>query len=477
MARLLIVEDEVNMRKLIGMHLRAEGHVLVAVETLKESLEMLEKQDFDAIVTDQRLPDGEGLEILQVLAQSGSATAVVVLTAYGSVELAVETMRKGAFDFLTKPFSTDNLKAVVQRAAQHTFLRRENELLRRTVGSLEGQSEIRGSSTKIIRLRELISRVGPTEATVLITGETGTGKELVARAVHKASVRAGKPLLSVNCAAFSETLLESELFGHEKGSFTGADRIRFGLFETAHQGTLFLDEAGEMSAAAQAKLLRVLAEGKITRVGSTLARDVDVRVLVATHRNLLEEVAKGTFRRDLYYRLAIVPIEVPALRERSEDIPELSQYLLAHISSELKTTKRTLTDSSLKSLMSYEFPGNVRELRNLLERACILSNEQEIDWIDLPVQSGRPEQKQTGSLTAAFPESFHLRSVLASWERVAIEQMLVRTGGVKAEAARRLGLSKSDLTYKLAKFAAFEIERAQGERSIPPFPAADEQKT
>lgn len=459
MARLLIVEDEPHMRQLMGMHLRADGHTMVAVSTVKESLAALEAQEFDAIVTDQRLPDGEGLEILNALAQSGSATAVIVVTAYGSVELAVETMRKGAFDFLTKPFSTDNLKAVVQRAAEHTFLRRENALLRSAVGTLEGDSEIRGSGTKMARLRELIRRVGPTEATVLITGETGTGKELVARAVHKASARAGRPLISVNCAAFSETLLESELFGHERGSFTGADRVRYGLFETAHQATLFLDEAGEMSAAAQAKLLRVLAEGKITRVGSTASRDVDVRVLVATHRDLLKEVANGGFRQDLYYRLAIVPIEVPALRERAEDIPELSHYLLGQIATELKTARRSLAPGVLQRMMRYSFPGNVRELRNLLERACILSNSQEIDWLDLPVEADSLKQANLDPLAPVFPDAFHLRSVLASWEQIAIEQMLVKTGGAKAEAARRLGLSKSDLTYKLAKFAALEIQK------------------
>ena len=284
------------MRKLLVMHLRADRHSLVSVASVAEGLAALLTQDFDVILTDQKLPDGEGLELLEALVQNDSATALVMLTAYGTVELAVETMRKGAFDFLTKPFAADNLKAVIKRAAQHTLLRRENVLLRSAVGALEGDSEICGGGEKIIALKELIRRVGPTDATVLITGETGTGKELVARAIHKASGRATKPLISVNCAAFSDTLLESELFGHEKGSFTGADRVRYGLFETAHQGTLFLDEAGEMSPAAQAKLLRVLAEGKITRVGSMTSRDVDVRVLVATHRNLLQEVELRRFR-------------------------------------------------------------------------------------------------------------------------------------------------------------------------------------
>lgn len=263
--------------------------------------------------------------------------------------------------------------------------------------------------------------------------------------MHKTSIRAGKPLISVNCAAFPETLLESELFGHEKGSFTGADRVRYGLFETAHQGTLFLDEAGEMSPAAQAKLLRVLAEGKITRVGSTISRDVNVRVLVATHRNLLNEVEKGRFRQDLYYRLAIVPIEVPPLRERMEDIPALANYLLQLVASDLKMMPRSLHPKALQQLQSYGFPGNIRELRNLLERACILTSGLEILSIDLPL-------KLKTSTSPVFADEFNLRSTLAEWEREAIVQTLAKTQGGKAEAARRLGLSKSDITYKLAKY-------------------------
>jgi DNA-binding NtrC family response regulator len=455
MARVLIVEDELNMRKVLSANLRQDGHVLVEAATAKDGLQAVYGNDFEVALLDQKLPDGEGSEVLKAIQQSQPSTAVVVLTAYGTVELAVEAMRNGAFDFLTKPFSSDNLRAVVHRAAEWALLQQENHLLRNTVDRLEGQSEIRGSSVPVVKLRQLISRVGPTEATVLITGETGTGKELVARAIHKNSTRANKPLISVNCAAFSETLLESELFGHERGSFTGADRIRHGLFEAAHQGTLFLDEAGEMSAAAQAKLLRVLAEGKITRVGSTVARDVDVRVLVATHRDLRKEVQEGNFRQDLYYRLAIVPIEVPPLRERTIDIPEIAEYLLRQITSDLKTTRRTLHPDALQQLMSYSFPGNVRELRNLLERVCILTSSPEILWFDLPEVIQDVTEAESGLPVfngALLPEEFHLRSTLASWERRIIEQTLTKTNGSKTEAARRLGLSKSDLSYKLSKY-------------------------
>ena len=455
MARVLIVDDEPNMRKVLSANLRQDKYVLVEAATVQEAMRAVDGNSFEVVLLDQKLPDGEGSEVFKAIQQSEPSTAVVVLTAFGTVELAVEAMRNGAFDFLTKPFSSENLRAVVHRAAEWASLQRENRLLRTTVGRLEGQSEIRGSSGAMTKLRQLISRVGPTEATVLIIGETGTGKELVARAIHKNSKRADKPLISVNCAAFSETLLESELFGHERGAFTGAERVRYGLFEAAHQGTLFLDEAGEMSAAAQAKLLRVLAEGKITRLGSTNARDVDVRVLAATHRDLRREVQEGKFRQDLYYRLAIVPVSVPPLRERVTDIPEIVEYLLDQIASDLKTSRRTLHPEALQQLLSYSFPGNVRELRNLLERACILTNNPEITWFDLP-DTTRDEMELEPNLPAilgaSLPEEFNLRSRLASWERGIIVQTLTKTNGSKTEAARRLGLSKSDLSYRLAKY-------------------------
>ncbi len=455
MARVLIVEDEPNMRKTVAAHLRQDGHLLVEAATIREGLAALDGDDFDVVLSDQRLGDGEGTQILEAARQLDASLAVVMLTAHGSVELAVETMRKGAFDFLTKPFLAANLKAVIQRAARHTQLNRENDVLRTTVGRLEGGSEIRGHSPAMQRLREMIGRVGATDTTVLITGETGTGKELAARAIHRMSRRAERPLISVNCAAFTETLLESELFGHERGAFTGADRVRQGLFEAAHEGTLFLDEAGELSAAAQAKLLRVLAEGRITRVGSTTARKVDVRVIAATHRNLLRDVEEGRFRQDLYYRLAIVPIAVPPLRERAEDIPEIAEFLLQQIAGELKIARKRLHTDALQQLMTYAFPGNVRELRNLLERACILTNGPEILWVDLPeAETGAPmgEMKMPLAAGGALPEELPLRATLASWERSILEQMLARTNGSKVEAARRLSLSKSDLSYKLSKY-------------------------
>jgi DNA-binding NtrC family response regulator len=307
----------------------------------------------------------------------------------------------------------------------------------------------------------MIARVAPANATVLITGETGTGKELVARAIHKSSPRAQKPFVAVNCAAFTETLLESELFGHEKGAFTGADRLRQGLFEAAHEGTLFLDEAGEMSPATQAKLLRVLADGKILRVGSTKPRDVDVRVLVATHRDLEARVREGSFRQDLYYRLAVVPIALAPLRKRREDIPGLCELFCRQAARELKMPLRPINAAAIEKLKRYDFPGNIRELRNLIERALILSVGAEIGPDDFPLALKDAGSVNGGSVDwiDAMPEAVNLRELLEEVEKSLILRALKSSGGIRAEAARRLQLSRSDLAYKLTKH---EI-RADGE--------------
>jgi len=350
--------------------------------------------------------------------------------------------------------------AQARRAVEHTRLLRENTRLRAAVVRTEGSSEISGHSPTIELLREKIARVAPTNATVLITGETGTGKELVARAIHRSSMRAAKPLVAVNCAAFTETLLESELFGHERGAFTGADHAREGLFEAAHEGTLFLDEAGEMSKAAQAKLLRVLTDGQVMRIGSTKPRTVDVRLLVATHRDLQQEMRDGLFREDLYYRLAVVPLVIPPLRERREDIPELCELFLAQAARDLKVPARGLSAEAMRALVAYDFPGNIRELRNLIERACILSTNHEIGAKNFPMAvslKGAVSDHGGGvsgpeDLAKLLPDSLDLRSFLAAFERALIQRALKATAGAQAEAARRLGLSRSDLSYKLSKF-------------------------
>jgi DNA-binding NtrC family response regulator len=403
------------------------------------------------------MPDGEGLSVLQSAHENDPTLPVILLTAVATIELAVESMRQGAFDFLTKPFQPEVVRATVRRACERTRLLRENILLKDAVVRLEGTSEIYGESPAMHQVRERISRVAPTHATVLITGETGTGKELVARAIHRNSPRASKPFVAVNCAAFTETLLESELFGHEKGAFTGADRQRQGLFEAAHEGTLFLDEAGEMSLAAQAKLLRVLTDGQVVRVGSTRPRRVDVRVLVATHRNLEQRVKEGLFREDLFYRLAVVPIHIPPLRDRRDDITGLSDVFCHQVATELKMPKRRLTAEALQRLQQYRFPGNLRELRNLIERAYILTSNQEIGADDLPVMQSVAASNGNGGAHAAgisipFADNFDLTGVLEKAEKELILRTLSSTRGAQAEAARRMGLSRSALAYKLNKY-------------------------
>jgi DNA-binding NtrC family response regulator len=455
-SRILIVDDERNMRKILAANLVQDKHIVTEAAGLAEATACLSANRYDAVITDQKMADGQGMDVLARVREMDSSLAVVFLTAFATVELAVESMRQGAFDFITKPFQPEVVRATARRACEHTELLRENDLLKLTVDRLEGSAEIFGSSPATLAVRLMIARVAPTSATVLITGETGTGKELVARAIHKSSPRAQKPFIAVNCAAFTETLLESELFGHEKGAFTGADRIREGLFEAAHEGTLFLDEAGEMSPATQAKLLRVLADGKILRVGSTKPRDVDVRVLVATHRDLEERVRQGTFRQDLYYRLAVVPIALAALRKRREDIPGLSELLCREVSRELKVPIRRISAAAIEKLKRYDFPGNIRELRNLIERALILSVGSEIGPDDFPLAL-TDEKTDVGSdgylqWISSMPQAVNLREILEEIEKGLILRALKSSGGVQAEAARQLQLSRSDISYKLTKY-------------------------
>jgi DNA-binding NtrC family response regulator len=368
-------------------------------------------------------------------------------------------MRDGAFDFLTKPFVPDVVRATVRRACERTALLRENAVLRTAVLKLEGADQILGDSQGIRSVRESISRVAGMNTTVLITGETGSGKELVARAIFRNSLRANRPFVAINCAAVTETLLETELFGHEKGAYTGADKARAGLFETAHEGTLFLDEVAEMSQAAQAKLLRVLADGEFQRVGSNLTRRVDVRVIAATHRSLREYVQKGLFREDLYYRLAVVPIHLPPLRERGADIEILCGALSAKIAQDIKVPNRPLSPAALSKLVGYAFPGNIRELRNLLERALILGQGPDLQPEDFPLQPPMFRLNSLGKeltieqLVSHLPQHLDLRDALTRLERNLIARALESSGGVQAEAARRLSLSRSDLGYKVNKYA------------------------
>lgn len=459
MARILIVDDEDNLRRILSVILAEDEHAISEAGGVREARKQLSSASFDLVITDQKMPDGEGLSIIATCKETDPTLPVVMLTAFATVELAVDAMRQGAFDFITKPFVPEVVKAVVRRGCERATLLRENARLKDEVSRLGVSDEIIGQSAAIRTLKENISRVAPTGATVLITGETGTGKELVARAIHKGSSRSDHPFVAVNCAAFQENLLESELFGHERGAFTGADRTRQGLFEAAHRGTLFLDEAGEMSLPLQAKLLRVLMNGEILRVGTTTPRKVDVRVIAATHRDLLQMVKEGTFREDLFYRLAVVPLAIAPLRERPEDLPILIEYISRQVTRELKTPPRSFTPAALEKLIRYNFPGNVRELRNLIERAYILAKGDEISSSDLLLLSaeksdGASEPAQQDffdSWLNSLPQNVNLRDTLETTERELIIRALRDCGGVQAEAARHLGLTRSDIAYKIKK--------------------------
>lgn len=479
MAKVLIVDDEAGMRRILAVNLRRDGHAIVEASGASEAKAYLAAQEFDVVLTDHKMPDGTGLDVMRAVREDDPTTSVIFLTAVGTIDLAVESMREGAFDFLAKPFVPEAVLAAVRRAMERTALLRENAVLKSQMRKLAGAEEILGTSREIQAVREVIARVAGTNATVLITGETGTGKELVARAIHRNSQRASRPFIAINCAAVAETLLETELFGHERGSFTGADKARVGLFEAAHEGTLFLDEVAEMSAAAQAKLLRVLADGELQRVGSTTTRHVDVRVLAATHRRLQDRVHSGGFREDLYYRLAVVPIHLPPLRERAGDLGQLCAALCMRIAEEVKIAARPISSAAMEKLRSYSFPGNIRELRNLLERALILGQGPELRADDFPLtgeaygSDALDREWSLAELVERLPQPINLRSSLNEIERLLIERALRTTNGVQAEAARQLELSRSDIGYKMAKYAASGSSRSNSEKERDWAAAAD----
>ncbi|MFV0389357.1 MAG: sigma-54-dependent transcriptional regulator [Pyrinomonadaceae bacterium] len=449
MARILIADDEANMRRILFMILAEEGHEVVEASGVTEALDILAQSSFDLVITDKKMPPGDGIEIIEYCRENLAQTPVVMLTAFSTVELAVEAMQAGAFDFISKPFVPEVVSAVAKRATERSRLLRENVFLREEVRRHSFSDVILGESKVIVELREKIAKAAPTNASILILGETGTGKELVARSIHKGSTRAKGNFLAVNCAAVSETLLESELFGHEKGAFTGADSSRQGLFESASNGTLFLDEAAEMTSALQAKLLRVLNDGQIIRVGATVPRKVDVRIIAATHKNLEKEIEAGNFREDLFYRLAVVPLRVPALRERREDIPLLVDFLLSEIARELKVPRISISNEAVDLLMKQDFRGNVRELRNVLERAAILCNGERIEVADLNILRGF---KRDGDWLNDIPRDKPLPEVLENIEMALVKHALNESDGVQARAARLLGISRSDIAYKIKKY-------------------------
>jgi len=408
------------------------------------AVESVKKQPFDLIITDLKMPGMDGVQMLRQIRQLGQDVPVIMMTAYGTVSSAVEAMKLGAYDYIQKPFDADQIELLVKRAVQDRHLRAENEALRRTVNDLCSGREFVGQADVIRKVRDQIAKIGPSDATVLIEGESGTGKELVAHSIHLASDRANQPMLCLNCAALSANLLESELFGHEKGAFTGADKLRKGRFELADGGTLLLDEISEIPLVLQAKLLRVLQERQFERVGSSLTREVNVRVIATTNRNLWQWVKQGQFREDLYYRLSVLPIYIPALRDRREDIGLLVNYFLTRLAKRSGRAGSRLDPSAMRLLETYSWPGNVRELENLIERAWVLSGGERIsaELIEPWLQNSRPG------------ESFSARPgcLLEDMEREMIMKTLNQFNGHRAKTAKALGIGLRTLGLKLKRW-------------------------
>jgi two-component system response regulator HydG len=437
LARILVVDDEERMVQLLQGSLRNQGHEVTGVTRGQEALDLVRREPFDVVLTDLRMEPVDGMAVIAGVKAESPETAVVVLTAYGEIETAVAAMSRGACQYLTKPCNFDEVALVVQQALDQSALHRQNRALRRSAAALLGDRELVGRSPAMRALKELIAKVAPSEATVLIRGESGSGKELVARALHAASPRAEGPFIAVNCAAIPETLLESELFGYRKGAFTGADSDREGLFEAARGGTLFLDEIGEAGSAVQSKLLRVLEERKINRVGDPREREVNVRVVAATNRPLEQAIADGRFRQDLYYRLLVFPVDVPPLRQRLDDLPELARSFLQGFG-----RQQALPASTLRRMRTYAWPGNVRELRNLVERAHILAGSGSIRDEHVLLEVGGAAAQQGGE---ALPGDLNLEN----HERRLIREALQRAGGNKSLAARMLGITRRTLYSRL----------------------------
>jgi two-component system NtrC family response regulator len=441
---ILVVDDDEPQRRVLAGFLRKRGFEALAVGDAAAALDAAASRTLDLVITDLRMPGRGGLELLDELRGVNPELPVIVVTAFGTVASAVEAMKKGAADYLTKPVDLDELDVLVARTLERRAIVSENRELRR---QLETRYHLQGLQTGNRRMAEAINlaaRAAPSRAAVLIRGESGTGKELMARAIHYASPRARSPLVAVNVAALPETLLESEMFGHEKGAFTGADRERRGRFELADGGTLFLDEIGDLPRGTQAKLLRVLQEQAFERLGGTRTIKVDVRVVAATHRDLETMMRDGSFRDDLFYRLNVVTIELPPLRERREDVPVLVDQFLRRFAEEGSGAVKTVSREAMDLLLKYSYPGNVRELENLVHRAVVLSRGPVITVADLPLHLG-----ELGSETVDASGSLAQR--LAAFERTLLRRALSEAGGVQTRAARALGMSERHLRYRLRK--------------------------
>ncbi len=443
--KILVIDDDESLRRVLEYNLAQEGYAVLTAASGEQGLELLKKEGADLVVTDVRMAGMDGLHVLQQAHKLDPNIQVIILTAFGTIEMAVEAMKAGAFHYISKPFNRDELKLTLRKALQLKDLERENLALRQELRARIGLDNIIADSRLMKAILEMVERVAPTETTVLILGESGTGKELIARAIHANSPRAGGPFVAVNCAAIPENLLESELFGHVKGAFTGAIRDRVGKFEAAEGGTIFLDEIGEMRPELQVKILRCLEERTLERVGDNRPIRVDVRILAATNKDLAKAIQAGEFREDLYYRLNVVPLSIPPLRERHEDIRALAQHFLKRLGS---TPGLTIAPDAFRALEAYEWPGNVRELENALERAMIFHRGDVITLDDLPETIRAPRSRETAALPVSLPEAgLSLEEV----EKELILRALQKHDWNQSRAARYLGITRHTLLYRMEK--------------------------
>lgn len=456
MSQLVVIDDDREMRSMVEDHLKAEGYEVQSFGHPDEALGQIlgEHVRPQVVITDLQMPEMSGIEVTKRLKAKLPDLPVIVMTAFGSIESAVDAMRKGAFDYVTKPFKLSELTYTVERAVLMSQLSAENKILRAELKKTFSKGNLLGKSKAMKELFDLMERVAPAQSNILITGESGTGKEVVARTLHQMSPRAESPFVAVNCTAIPETLLESELFGHAKGSFTGADKRKKGLFEEAHGGTLFLDEIGDMEPSLQAKLLRVLQERRIRPVGETKDLEIDVRVIAATHKDLKKAIRDGLFREDLYYRLNVIPLHLPPLRHRKEDIPLLAQSFLEKYAAANRSPAHGFTPGALHLLMNRPWPGNVRELENMVERLVVMARTALIDDHDLPQPETAGVEDFYGSMTQDLPSMEDL-------EKRYIQFVLAKTGGKKDRASQILGINRRTLYRKEREYGFVSDEESE----------------
>jgi Nif-specific regulatory protein len=462
MGRILIADDHDSLRRGLVRGLAEAGHDVEEAAHGNAALARLNETSFDVVVSDLRMGGADGLEVLRTCRGLHPSTAVILMTAFGSVQTAVEAMKCGAFDYVPKPFGIEEMEVKIAKALEHRRLQHEIDYLRHTQQAIYRFDDIIGASGALQRVLDVVRKVSRSNTTVMIRGETGTGKELIAAALHHNSLRAGRNFVKVNCAALQENLLESELFGHEKGAFTGADKQRVGRFEQADGGTLFLDEVADMSQNTQAKILRVLQEHEFERLGGTRTLHVDVRVVTATNRHLAGMVAAGQFREDLYYRLNVVSVDMPPLRERKEDVPALADFFAGRFARELKKRIDGFTPDALKVLMRYNWPGNIRELENAVERAALLADGREICAADLRLGDESTSESSDGSRVVKLPPS---GIALEEVERQALVEALKMSNWVQKDAAELLAISPRVINYKIKTMG---VEMPRGRRPVYP---------